>query len=348
MRRSLLEILVDPVERTPLSLTVKATGPNDTVLEGTLTSATGATYEITDGIPCFVPADEQQKTATSFGYKWKRQETYEFDHYVDLIRNDEVPRWGFDNVEHFYDMFRNRKRILDAGCGSAHFASIYVPHAVTNGEWVGTDLSTAIHIAQQRLGQRLGTNFVRANLLELPYKDASFDMVFCRGVMHHTPSTYRAFKSLSRVVEPGGEFAFLIYRKMGPIREFTDAYIRDEVISKLTPDEGWDALAPLTKFGKALADLKVEVDVPEDIPYLGIPKGKHDIHRLVYYYFLKAYWNPDLSFDTNQHNTFDWYHPPYSSHHTAEEIQAWAKEAGFRVTFMKEMETSWAVRTVRL
>lgn len=346
MRRSLLEFLVDPTARKPLTLAVTATGADDTVTVGTLSSASAETFDIRNGIPRFVPVDEQQQTATSFGYKWKRQETYEFDHYVEMIRHDEVPRWGFDTAEQFYDMFRNRRRILDAGCGSAHFASIYVPQAVT-GEWVGTDLSSAIDIAQQRLGERPGTHFVQANLLELPYKDASFDMVFCRGVMHHTPSTYRAFKSLSRVVEPGGEFAFLIYRQMGPIREFTDAFIRDEVISKMTPDEGWDALAPLTKFGKALADLNVQVEVPEDIPYLGIPAGRHDIHRLIYYYFLKAYWNPTLSFDTNQHNTFDWYHPPYSSHHTAEEIQAWCKEAGFRITFMKDMETSWAVRTVR-
>ncbi len=342
MHERLLEILVDPAARGRLRLTT-TTQAGDEIQEGTLQAESGQSYGVVDGIPRFVPRGEQTQTADSFGYKWGRQNAYELDHYLDFIKTDEPPRWGVTTIEEFQQLFHGRTRILEGGCGSAHFASIYVPHLNADTEWVGTDLSSAIDIAKARLGARPRTQFVQANLLQLPYAEGAFDLVFCRGVMHHTPSTHAAFTSLARAVAPGGELMFMIYRRMGPIREFTDEYVRN-CVSKLSPEKGWEALGPLTKFAKALADLHVEVEVPEDIPYLEIPAGRYDIQRLIYYHFLKAYWNPDLSFDTNQHNTFDWYHPPFAFHHTEDEIRRWCDEAGFEVTFVKGLETSWAVR----
>ena len=344
MHTQLLDILVDPVTREPLQAQPSDSKEGE-ILQGILTAPSGVNYQIRDGVPRFVRPEEQEDTARSFGYKWGRQGAYESDHYVDMIARDEVPRWGLQSLDEFHDIFRKRSRILDAGCGSGHFASIYVNER-KGGQWVGTDLSSAIDIARARLKEVPGTEFVQANLLQLPYRDESFDFVLCRGVMHHTPSTHAAFTSLVRVLQPRGEFMFLIYRRMGPIREFTDEFIRNH-ISKLAPDEGWAALESLTKLGKSLAELHVDVDVPEDIPYLGIPAGKHDLQSLFYYHFVKAYWNPELSFDTNQHNTFDWYHPPFAFHHTEEEIESWCHSAGMKVVFLKAMETSWAVRAIK-
>lgn len=48
-------------------------------------------------------------------------------------------------------------------------------------------------------------------------------------------------------------------------------------------------LRPMTKLGQALAELGVEVDVPEDIPYLGIRAGRHDVHRLIYWHVAKLF-----------------------------------------------------------
>jgi len=349
MKESMLKILVDPATRMPLQLVAKEKDGAGEVMSGELVSKSGSHYAITGGIPRFTAPEKngQEQTVDSFGYKWTNTDAYEFDYYKDFIEKDEVPRWGLNSADDFTNIFRNKRRILDAGCGSAHFASIYVPHAVKGGEWVGTDLTPgAIDIARKRLGSVQGTNFVNGDLLNLPYADSSFDFILCRGVMHHTPSTYEAFKSLVRVLEPGGEFMFLIYRKMGPIREFTDDFIRAH-LSKLPAKEGWKALESLTKLGKALSELNVQVDVPEDIPYLEIPKGRHDIQRLFYYHFVKAYWNADLDFETNQHNTFDWYHPQFATHHTKQEIEGWCAKHGLKITFIKDMETSWAVRCIK-
>ena len=54
--------------------------------------------------------------------------------------------------------------------------------------------------------------------------------------------------------------------------------------------EAWALLRPLTKLGKALADLHADIEVPEDIPYLGIKAGRYDVQRLIYWHFAKLYW----------------------------------------------------------
>ena len=57
MRRDLMDILVCPVCKEPLELTVEREEDGE-VIAGTLTSARcGATYPIEDGIPNLLPAD---------------------------------------------------------------------------------------------------------------------------------------------------------------------------------------------------------------------------------------------------------------------------------------------------
>ncbi len=144
MRNSLLQILVDPVGRRPLQVEVGERAPDGEILHGQLRAEGGSTYEIRNGIPRFVPREEQQQTATSFGYKWKRRETYEFDHYVEMIRRDEVPRWGLESVEQFYDMFRNRARVLDAGCGSGGVSFELARRVGPSGRMIGLDLDETL------------------------------------------------------------------------------------------------------------------------------------------------------------------------------------------------------------
>ena len=40
-----------------------------------------------------------------------------------------------------------------------------------------------------------------------------------------------------------------------------------------------ELLRSLTRLGQALAELKAEVEVPKDIPYLGIKAGRYDVQE---------------------------------------------------------------------
>lgn len=346
MHKSLLEILVDPISKTPLSLDEKQ-GASDQVVEGTLRGAEGRSYPITNGIPRFVLTQDQgqQQTGGSFGFKWGQRETYESPEALGTFQKWLVHRHGFRSIEEMRGFFARRRRVLDAGCGSA-FSSSLVLNESWPGEWIGADISAAIDVAQDRLKAIPGTHFVQADILQLPFREQSFDMIFSEGVLHHTPSTERAFKSLVPLMNPGGEILFYVYRKKGPVREFTDDYVRD-IISPLLPEKAWEVLRPLTKLGQALAELHTEVEVPEDVPYLEIKAGRYDVQRLIYWHFAKLFWNENLNFEENNHVNFDWYHPRYAHRHRELEIRRWCEESKLSIVHFDEQESGYTVRAAK-
>ena len=75
------------------------------------------------------------------------------------------------------------------------------------------DISEAVDVAKKRIGSIPGTRFVQADLFQLPFAPATFDLVWSEGVMHHTPSTRTALQRLNRLLKPGGHMMFYVYKK---------------------------------------------------------------------------------------------------------------------------------------
>ena len=48
---------------------------------------------------------------------------------------------------------------------------------------------------------------------KIDYPDATFDMVYSNGVLHHTPKTVRCVGEIWRVLKPGGRFLFTMYHR---------------------------------------------------------------------------------------------------------------------------------------
>jgi arsenite methyltransferase len=332
---------------------LKGTPPNgQSVQEGELESLDGrATFPIANGIPRFVDSNDagQLQTQSTFAFKWAQRGTYETDAMRTLARNFLVDRYGFATTDEMDAYFAGRTRVLDAGCGSGFSAALWLGDRWRRGhaEWVGADISQAVDLAQERIGGFPRMHFVQADVASLPFADATFDTIFSEGVLHHTPSTERSLKALARVLAPGGELLFYVYRRKAPLREFADDHIR-AALSTRSPEDAWSALRPLTALARALADLNVAVDLDEDIPYLGIRKGRHDVQRLIYWHFLKLFWNPALDFEANNHVNYDWYAPAYAHRHTEDELRRWCAEAGLTIArFDDRHESGFTVRAVR-
>jgi arsenite methyltransferase len=354
MRRSLLEVLADPVTGSPLALAEDggAGGPGGEIESGALRSPEGNTYPVAGGVPRFVLTEDegQRQTEKSFGFKWGQRDAWYSPEVMEVSRPWFVARYGFGSAGEMEDYFASRGRVLDAGCGGGHASSLWMTRGWRRGgaaEWYGLDISEAVDVARERLGDIPGTHFVQGDILQPPFRKGSFGAILSEGVMHHTPSTERAVKSLAELLAPGGEFLFYVYRKKSPIREFADDYVRDR-IAGMSPAEAWEALRPLTRLGQALAELKAEVEVAEDVPLLGIKAGRYDVQRLIYWHVAKLYWRDTLTFEENNHVNFDWYHPRYAWRHTEEEVRRWCAEAGLTVThFDDTQESGFTVRATR-
>jgi arsenite methyltransferase len=273
----------------------------------------------------------QAQTAQAFGFKWKRRDSYDSPAMLATIREWLVQRYGDPNELGW--LFDNERPqvLLDAGCGSGVSALELFGDRLNRVHYIGADISVAAEVARQRFRERgIDGHFMQCDLMRLPFAPASVDAIFSEGVLHHTDSTREGILTLARFLRRGGRFMFYVYKKKSPIREFTDDFIREKLQSQ-TPDEVWQALMPLTKLGAALGELKIEIDVPDDVKLLGIPKGKVDLQRLFYWHIFKAYYRDEFTLEEMNHVNFDWYAPKNSYRQTPEEVRAWCTEAGLAI-----------------
>jgi arsenite methyltransferase len=302
-------------------------------IAGALTAVPGFTIEKGIARQKSVYSPAQTQTQDAFGFKWKKRDTYESDAVQQaskawLLERYVVPGRSLREVV-------TGKRVLDAGCGSGHSALLFFDGLLKDCDYVGVDISTAVDVAKQRFSERgLPGQFLQASLLDLPKEIGEFDVIFSEGVLHHTDSTRAAVLYLARRLKPGGTFMFYIYKKKGPIREFTDDYIREQ-LSNMTDEAAWDALMPLSQLGKDLGDLNIKINIKEPIEVLSIPTGEIDLQRLFYWHIFKAYHKPDWTMDELNHINFDWYRPKNCLRQTPEEVAAWVGEAGMKMINMR-------------
>lgn len=105
-------------------------------------------------------------------------------------------------------------RILDAGCGYGQWA---IALAEVNHEVVAIDHSSHMVEACRRLTHESGVSNVtveQVELPELPYEDASFDAVFCWGVLMFLDRD-AALREFIRILKPGGLLFVGCYNSTG-------------------------------------------------------------------------------------------------------------------------------------
>ncbi|MGQ0810065.1 MAG: class I SAM-dependent methyltransferase [Nitrospiraceae bacterium] len=274
-------------------------------------------------------SEAQEQTGRAFGFKWRQRKTFEGNAMLANMRAWLMERYGNVAESQWIKEHGKQPLILDAGCGAAMSALELFGDVLGKARYLGVDISTAVDVAAARFAEKgVAAGFLQTDLSQLPLSPGSVDVIFSEGVLHHADSTEQAFSALAKLLKPGGRFLFYIYRKKGPVREFTDDYIRDQ-LQAMPPEQAWEAVMPLTKLGKLLGDLNIEVDVPESIDLLRIPAGKINLQRFFYWHVFKAYHRPELTIDELNHINFDWYAPRNAHRHTVEEVRDWCAKASF-------------------
>lgn len=289
-------------------------------------------------------SDAQAQTESAFGFKWALRDTYESKAVQDAAHQWLIERYcGGDESKVDEWLAGGRKLIVDAGCGAGFSALLLFGSRLTDHDYLGIDISSAIDVARQRFLERgIAADFLQADLLDAPLPDNAVDLIFSEGVLHHTDNPELAVRHLAKKLRPGGRFLFYVYAKKAVIREFTDDYVR-QAISELSDEEAWEALKPLTRLGVALGELDTIITVPEDVPFLGVKAGSYDIQRLFYWHICKLHYRTDWTLDEMNHVNFDWFRPLNCHRQTPDEVQRWCADAGLEIERINVQEAGITV-----
>ncbi len=217
LRRELIGLLACPETGSLLS------GWDGESPSGTLTAQTGGrTYEVRHGIVCLMPDDlraapQAEATDTSESAEKQREmqardaQARDYDLMIGLKL---FTAWELPMTLRFLAPDPNGL-LLEGGCGTGRMTARL---AQSCRGLVALDFSLAsLRAAQEKLTPDLAnkTLFVQADLTRLPLKTGGFDNVGSFGVYEHLPTVdarFRALAQMSRVLKPGGRFAFSAYR----------------------------------------------------------------------------------------------------------------------------------------
>jgi len=96
--------------------------------------------------------------------------------------------------------------VLDCGCGTGSL-TLDLAESVAPGRVIGLDVDESqLAVARASADNRRldGVEFSRGSVYELPFADATFDVVLANAVLIHLADPVQALREMRRVLRPGG------------------------------------------------------------------------------------------------------------------------------------------------
>jgi SAM-dependent methyltransferase len=177
-------------------------------------------YPVEDGIPLFFVPNEWDGTKTdvskvvkNFYEKTPFPNYEESDNIESLMRKAQkgiFPRLLDEQVPF-------NLRVLEVGCGTGQLSNFL---GIAHRTVFGTDMClNSLKLGRQFKKQnglkRVG--FYQMNLFRPVFREESFPLVICNGVLHHTSDPFAGFQSISKLVKKDGFIIVGLYNKYGRI-----------------------------------------------------------------------------------------------------------------------------------
>ena len=105
-----------------------------------------------------------------------------------------------------------RERILDVGCGTGIVARIVRERCGPSASITGVDLNPDMIAVARGLAPDI--TWQQGNAVELPFGDASFDLVLSQQALQFFPDRAAGIREMRRVLAPGGRIALSTWRPL--------------------------------------------------------------------------------------------------------------------------------------
>lgn len=185
------------------------TDPETSHSGGFSCSGCAALFPVSGGVPRLLPSRvEQDHVATSFGFQWMARARGSFERETLYGLTAEQERAAFFDAFGIKSEDLKGKTLLDAGCGDGFLLELISGYGA---DIVGIDINTAISVAYRRCRHLPDVTVIQGNILRPCFAPAGFDLVWCEGVVVHTPDPVGAFRSVCRLVKPGGRLYLWVY-----------------------------------------------------------------------------------------------------------------------------------------
>ena len=172
--------------------------------------------------------------ADSWGVQWNRYRLTQLDSYTGAPISERRARrclgdelWGGLDGKH----------VLEAGCGAGRFTEILL----SRGALVTSiDLTDAVDANAETFPPNDRHRVAQADICAFPFAAQQFDVVWCLGVIQHTPIPERTMANLYEQVKPGGWLVIDHYTHSLSAYTKTAPLFR-QVLKRMSPHQGMKA-----------------------------------------------------------------------------------------------------------
>jgi SAM-dependent methyltransferase len=129
---------------------------------------------------------------------------------------------------------RTPSRVLELAAGTGALTRELCEQLPEATRIVATDLNPPMLAEAGRNGTKREVHWRQADAMQLPFADASFDLVVCQFGVMFFPDRAHAYRQVRRVLEPGGTFLFNTWAR---IEDNVFADTLQQVLNQLYPSD---------------------------------------------------------------------------------------------------------------
>jgi ubiquinone/menaquinone biosynthesis C-methylase UbiE len=194
---------------------------------------------------------------------------------AEMYESKFVPALFADWAPHVVEMgdVSSGHSVLDAACGTGIVARTAAQRVGPGGRVVGVDLNPAMLTVAERVCPDVELR--QADIISLPFDDATFDVVLCQMALMFFPDRTAAIREMGRVVKPHGTVVVMVPSSLDaqpayrPLVELAARHAGPEAVAMLsaywacgdldellgtTRDAGLEARSTRTRMGTARFD----------------------------------------------------------------------------------------------